>query len=199
MLRRSARLEQARTLSSGSSKLTSKEPTLAPSKKGKKTACPLRTRESALEGFQVIGIDEAGRGPLAGPVVAAAAIVPCTLEGIMDSKLLKKEEEREQMYEELIKSPDIRWAVAVIDAARIDEINILQATMEGMRMAADGVMNPKHGGNVCVTRKGCYVVCSPKAKKQSKSTKYYALIDGNRVPKDMSCEAEAIVKGDSKE
>jgi ribonuclease HII len=146
-----------------------------------------------------MGIDEAGRGPLAGPVVAAAAIVPCTLEGIMDSKLLTKEEERERMYEELVESPDIRWAVAVVDAARIDEINILQATLEGMRMAADGVMNPKQGEKACVSRDGCYVVCSPNAKKQLKSTKYYALIDGNKVPKEMNCDSESIIKGDSKE
>jgi ribonuclease HII len=88
----------------------------------------------------------------------------------------------------------------VIDAARIDEINILQATLEGMRMAAEGVVDPKYEGEVCVTRKGCYVVCGPVKKKQGKkSAKYYAMIDGNRLPKDMPCEAETLIKGDSKE
>lgn len=205
MVRRSARLEQARNASSQNKSPVKRSKSVEKSSSGKRaksSACPLRKRESELEEFCIIGIDEAGRGPLAGPVVAAAAIVPHSLEGVMDSKLLTKEEERDRMYEELIASPDIRWAVAVVDAARIDEINILQATLEGMRMAASGVIEPKHGGKVCVTRKGSYVVCSPKAKNEQRSsatTKYYALIDGNRLPKDMPCEAEAIVKGDSKE
>ena len=86
MLRRqSARLKQPRTRSISSNADPSNETKAAPTKKPRKSACPLRTREAALEGFQVMGIDEAGRGPLAGPVVAAAAIVPCSLEGIMDS------------------------------------------------------------------------------------------------------------------
>jgi len=200
MLRRSVRLQQARIVSSDTGPSKRSQETVEKANKRVKATCPLRTRESQLEGFKVIGVDEAGRGPLAGPVVAAAAIVPHTLEGVMDSKLLVKEEERERMYEELIKSPGIRWAVAVIDAARIDEINILQATLEGMRMATSGVVSPQHGGEVCVKRQGCYVVCGPAGKKQRKTDKYYALIDGNRLPKDMPCDdAETIVKGDSKE
>jgi ribonuclease HII len=201
MLRRqSVRLKQARTRSTFSNVESINEIDAAPmKKKSRKFACPLRTREAALEGHDVMGVDEAGRGPLAGPVVAAAALVPCTLEGVMDSKLLTKEEEREKMYQALIESPNIQYAVAIVDAARIDEINILQATLEAMRMAVDGVMNPKRGGKVCVSREGCYVVCGPKAKKHRKSNKYYALIDGNKVPKDMPCDAECIIKGDSKE
>ena len=146
-----------------------------------------------------MGVDEAGRGPLAGPVVVAAAVVPHSIPGITDSKLLAKEEDRERLYEQLVASPNIQWAVAVIDAARIDEINILQATMEGMRLAAHAVMAPQNDSEeASVERQGCYVVCGPEAASQKKP-KFYALIDGNRLPKDMSCEAETIIKGDSKE
>ena len=75
------------------------------------------------------------------PVVAATAIVPTNIAGIIDSKKITKEDERKRMYEEPIHSPGIRYAVAVISAKRIDEVNILQATLEGMRMAVAGVMN----------------------------------------------------------
>ena len=75
------------------------------------------------------------------PVVAATAIVPTNIASIIDSKKITKEDERKRMYEELIHSPGIRYAVAVISAKRIDEVNILQATLEGMRMAVAGVMN----------------------------------------------------------
>lgn len=218
MVRRSARLEQQQQQVSSDNhdpkpkRSKSKEQSSPSAKKQKRTPppSPLRRRESQLKSDAydaVIGIDEAGRGPLAGPVVAAAAIVPHFVEGVLDSKLFHTEEKREQVYQELISSPDIQWAVAVVDAARIDEINILQATLEAMRMAANGVIHPKRGGKVCVKRKGCYVVCSSpetngkKRKQQQDATpvNYYALIDGNKVPDDMPCEAEAIVRGDSKE
>jgi ribonuclease HII len=167
--------------------------------KSEQPLCLARTRESELDGYAVIGVDEAGRGPLAGPVVVAAAIVPHSIPGIMDSKLLVKEEERERLYEQLMESPNIQWALAVIDAARIDEVNILQATLEGMRLAAHAVMEPQDDvKEASVERQGSYVVCGPGAAVKTKPN-FYALIDGNRLPKDMKCEAETIVKGDSKE
>ena len=184
-----------------------------------------RTREEELKKENpalkwVMGIDEAGRGPLCGPVVAAAAIVPIDLEGVMDSKKIAKEDAREELYEQIVASPDVRWSVAVVDAPRIDEINILQATMEAMSMAATALV--LDGDNArekwqeatrlpaSASRGGCYVVCGgnlPKSsakedkieKFKSASDSYYALVDGNRVPKDLPCGGEAMVKGDLRE
>jgi hypothetical protein len=112
--------------------------------------CLPRTREDELKQEQqqqhpsnkleVIGVDEAGRGPLAGPVVAAAAIIPTDIPGITDSKKITKEEIREELYEKIISSPNARWAVAIGDATRIDEINILQATLESMRNAVQSII-----------------------------------------------------------
>jgi ribonuclease HII len=172
-----------------------------------------RTREKQLQSkqnnntLQVIGVDEAGRGPLAGPVVAAAAIVPSNISGIIDSKKITNEEERERLYEELIASSNIKYAVAVISAQRIDEINILQATLEGMRMAVEGVMGIRKVDNekknvVSAKRKEVsYIVTGgiDDNDSTSSSSSYHALIDGNKVPKDMPCEAEALVKGDGRE
>src|SRR6476619_4996173 len=83
----------------------------------------------------VAGVDEAGCGPLAGPVVAAAVMFPCAwletglfskLRGLNDSKQLT-EEQRERYYEIIISHPEIRFAVATVDVELIDQINILQA------------------------------------------------------------------------
>lgn len=83
----------------------------------------------------VCGIDEAGRGPLAGPVVAGAVILPrnCEILFLNDSKKLT-EKRREALFEE-IKEKAISWAVGIAGPDRIDEINILQATYEAMRQA----------------------------------------------------------------
>lgn len=180
------------------------------------TYCLPRTVEHRLQSnnssLQIIGVDEAGRGPLAGPVVAAAAIVPTNIAGIIDSKKITKEEERERLYEELIESKDIRYAVAVVSAQRIDEINILQATLEGMRMAVEGVMGLRSSGenNVVSTKRReiSYIVTGGVDVVQSSSTtsdettttaSYHALIDGNRLPKDMPCPSESLTKGDGRE
>ncbi|KAL7553327.1 hypothetical protein ACHAWF_016606 [Thalassiosira exigua] len=177
--------------------------------------CLPRTRERQLQSRDsgskpaVIGVDEAGRGPLAGPVVAAAAIVPTDISGIIDSKKITKEDDRERLYDELIASPGIRYAVAVVSAQRIDEINILQATLEGMRMAVEGVMNlenNRHPGkkdNVASADRNdtTYIVTGgatgPGEKHDDQS--YYALIDGNRCPKNMPCPNESLTKGDGRE
>lgn len=143
------------------------------------------------------------------PVVAAAAIVPATIAGIIDSKKITKEDERERIYEELIRSPGIRYAVAIISAKRIDEVNILQATLEGMRMAVAGVMNidseiqveKGKDSNVASAERNdsSYVITSGSPKNKKTNEIYYALIDGNKVPKEMPCQCESLVKGDGRE
>jgi len=121
----------------------------------------------------IVGVDEAGRGPWAGPVVAGAAILnPATLprdliEGLDDSKKLKAEK-REALLLRL-QQTDAVIGVGVASVAEIDTLNILQATMLAMGRAV---------ANLGVTPD-------------------YALIDGNRVPQGLPCKAEAVVKGDS--
>ncbi len=85
----------------------------------------------------VAGIDEAGRGPLAGPVTVAAVVLPSdfTHAVLNDSKQLT-EKKREAIYEEITADPRIRWHCCVIEPGEIDRINILQATWEGMRRSA---------------------------------------------------------------
>ena len=119
----------------------------------------------------VCGVDEAGRGPLAGSVVAAAVILDPSrpIVGLADSKKLRPAV-RERLAIE-IREKAIAWCVAEASAQEIDQINILQATMLAMRRAVEGLkVLPAH-----------------------------ALIDGNRIPSGLPCGAEAIVKGDAKE
>ncbi len=117
----------------------------------------------------VAGVDEAGRGPLAGPVIAGAVILDPDnpVEGLKDSKRLTAAR-REVLYEE-IRVRALAWAVGRAEVEEIDRINILQATMLAMQRAVAALL--------------------PAAE--------YALIDGNRCP-DLACPAEAIVKGDSR-
>lgn len=89
------------------------------------------------KGFRAIaGIDEAGRGPLAGPVVAAACIIPAGfyIENVNDSKQLTPEVRR-RIFKHLITSPEICYGVGIVDAEEIDRINILQATIQAMLIA----------------------------------------------------------------
>ena len=89
-------------------------------------------------GYRVVaGIDEAGRGPLAGPVCVAAVVLPddFTHAVLNDSKQLS-EVKRERLYEEITADPRIRWHCVSVEPDEIDRINILQATWEGMRRAA---------------------------------------------------------------
>jgi len=82
------------------------------------------------ESKHIIGIDEAGRGPLAGPVVAAAVLdSPKKIRGIKDSKLLS-EKERERLYIEIINN--YKWGIGIVSPKRIDKVNILEATKEAM-------------------------------------------------------------------
>ena len=90
--------------------------------------------------FQIAGIDEAGRGPLAGPVAAAAVILPAgfTCLGLDDSKKISAPK-RELLYEQLTSDPAIRWAVATANREEIDRLNILRATHLAMRRAAEAL------------------------------------------------------------
>ena len=119
----------------------------------------------------VAGVDEAGRGPLAGPVCVAAVILDPAraIDGLGDSKQLS-ERRREALYP-LILERALAWRIEFVEAAEIDQRNILQATMTGMRRAIAAL--------------------SPCAE--------HALIDGNRVPDGMPCLATAIVDGDASE
>jgi len=124
-------------------------------------------------GFEVIcGIDEAGRGPWAGPVVAGAVVLDRAslpddlIEGLDDSKKLKPAR-REELLESM--KPHARIGVGLADVAEIDEVNILQATLRAMARAVEDL-----GGNLDL-----------------------ALVDGNREP-DLAFEAECVVRGDGK-
>jgi len=118
----------------------------------------------------VAGVDEAGRGPLAGPVVVAAVILDPNqdLPGLDDSKKLS-EKQREALYP-LIRRRSLAWSVVEISVGEIDELNILQATLLGMRRAVEDL--------------------SPAPE--------LALVDGNRAPL-LRCEVKTLVQGDSLE
>ncbi len=118
----------------------------------------------------VAGVDEAGRGPLAGPVVVAAVILnpEIEIEGLNDSKKIS-EKKREELFE-IIRETAIDWNVQIIPAKKIDEINILQATFLGMEKAVENLeIKPE--------------IC---------------LIDGNQIPEKLKHCAKAIIKGDSR-
>ncbi len=97
-------------------------------------------REYNEKGYELIGgIDEAGRGPLFGPVVAACVVLPkgCLIEGVNDSKKLS-EKKREALFDE-IKEKAVAWGVGIVDNNTIDEINILEATRKAMNEAVSNL------------------------------------------------------------
>lgn len=125
--------------------------------------------EAYVRGYKyVCGVDEAGRGPLAGPVFAAAVILPrnCVIDGVNDSKKLT-EKKREQLYSK-IKEQSLAYCVASASVDEIDEINILNATFLAMTRAVSGL--------------------------QVKAD--FALVDGNRLP-SLEIDSKAVVKGDA--
>ena len=117
----------------------------------------------------IAGVDEVGRGPLAGPVVAAAVILPRDFDvlGIDDSKKLSPKK-REELFE-VIKEKALAWAVGWVGPERIDEINILEATKEAMKQAVQGLSLPPD----------------------------HVLIDGNFTVRALALPQTAIVKGDA--
>jgi ribonuclease HII len=119
----------------------------------------------------VAGVDEAGRGPLAGPVSVAAVILDPArpIRGLNDSKQLT-EARREVLYARIVERARA-WAIVFVEHDEIDEVNIFHATMRGMtRALAQLALAPQH-----------------------------ALIDGNRLPRELCCTAQAVVGGDASE
>ena len=124
----------------------------------------------ADRGQFVAGVDEVGRGPLAGPVVAAAVILDPNnpIEGLIDSK--KITEKRREVLAKEIKEKALAWAIARVDIDVIDEINILQASLRAMAISvADLKQQPD-----------------------------FVMIDGNKIPAELTIKAEAVVKGDNR-
>lgn len=125
-----------------------------------------------IEQVLIAGVDEAGRGPLAGPVVVAAVILDPSkprIRGLADSKVLSAKQ-REKL-DVRIRERAIAFSVVEIDVDEIDRINILQATLVGMARA---LMRLSPGPGM-------------------------ALIDGNQLPRDLPCPARAIIDGDALE
>ena len=121
---------------------------------------------------RIAGNDEAGRGPLAGPVVVAAVVFDPAqprINGLDDSKALS-EAEREALYPRILAAA-LAYHVVIVAAAEIDRINIFQATMHGMREALLGVAHVADA----------------------------ARIDGNRLPRELPCPAEAWIGGDARD
>ena len=148
-----------------------------------------RTLETKLstEFDFVIGVDEAGRGPLAGPVVASACVYLLKefdlnpILGVTDSKQITSEETREMVHDTLIESADILWATCEVDNRRIDEINILQATFEAMTIAVESLLTQLRN-------------------KFKSKFNFHIFIDGNKIPPKLAqYPCTALVKGDGKE
>lgn len=130
----------------------------------------LNENELIDQGYKSIcGVDEAGRGPLAGPVCAAAVILKPNdiIEGVNDSKKLT-EKKREMLYD-IIKERAISYSIAFATVEEIEELNILNATMLAMKRAVEGLSVPAD----------------------------YAIIDGNKTP-DLQIPCNYVIKGDAK-
>lgn len=126
-------------------------------------------RKAVSAGHSLIcGIDEAGRGPLAGPVYAAAVILPmdCEIEGLNDSKKVS-EKKREQLFDVILEKA-VAYGIGSASAEEIDAINILQATFLAMERAVAALQQPAD----------------------------WALVDGNRMP-PLPIPGETVVKGDA--
>jgi ribonuclease HII len=127
--------------------------------------------DARTDGLLTAGVDEAGRGPLAGPLAVAAVILDPRrpIDGLDDSKKLS-EAKREALYPMIVERA-LAYCVVLIDVDEIDRINIFQATMAGMSRAVAGLALAAHE----------------------------ALIDGNQLPKDLPCRGRAIIGGDALE
>ncbi|HEY9511481.1 MAG TPA: ribonuclease HII [Rhodanobacter sp.] len=124
-----------------------------------------------MTSLRVAGVDEAGRGPLAGPLAVAAVILDPghPIAGLDDSKKLSAIR-REELYTQIV-AHALAWSVVLIEVEEIDRINIFQATMTGMSRALRGLQIPAQE----------------------------AWIDGNQLPRDLPCPGHAIVGGDALE
>lgn len=127
-------------------------------------------------GYTVIGVDEAGRGPLAGPVVAGACILPpeTDLPGVNDSKKLS-EKKREAAYDR-ITALAVGWGVGVVDAQRVDQVNIRNATFEAMSLAVRDALTMAH----------------------ERAVRPCLLVDGNALVPDWEQEQRWVIGGDRK-
>ena len=134
-------------------------------------AAAQHTHDILRDSILVAGVDEAGRGPLAGPLAVAAVILnpAWPISGLDDSKKLS-EKKREVLYPQIIEHA-LAYCIVLIEPEEIDRINIFQATMSGMSRAVAGLSLTAH----------------------------MALIDGNQLPKDLPCHGRAIIGGDALE
>ena len=148
---------------------------MATKTRGARPTVEIELQEAEQVGCPIVGVDEAGRGPLAGPVVAAAVAFTIPdlkgvkgdiLEQLNDSKAVS-EVVREELYEAIV--PAFDWGIGIADVGRIDRCNILNATMWAMRQAVAGLQQLPAS----------------------------ALIDGNRDP-GLSCRTRTVVKGDAR-
>lgn len=131
---------------------------------------------AGLPGPHIAGIDEAGRGPLAGPVVVAAVVFApgrTPVNGLDDSKQLSAAR-RETLYSRIVERA-LAWSIVFVEVEEIDRVNIFQATMLGMRRALASVL-PVLEGQPCVAR-----------------------VDGNHLPRPLPCPAEAWIGGDARD
>ena len=143
------------------------------SKRERKRLLLMSTNEQRLRAqghLFIAGTDEVGRGPLAGPVVAAACILPdgYLLSGLNDSKQLNADLRRD-LFEHLTNDENVLFGIGIISVERIDQINILHASLEAMKIAVESL----------------------------KSAPTYLLVDGNRLPL-ISIPAEAMIAGDAR-
>jgi ribonuclease HII len=131
---------------------------------------PLQPHEIPYQGILLAGVDEAGRGPLIGSVVAGAVILDPSrpISGLADSKKLS--EKKRLLLADEIREKSLAWAVAEATAAEIDQLNILQASFLAMQRALDAL--------------------SVQAE--------FVLVDGNRLPRTLQQPALAVVKGDAR-
>ena len=131
---------------------------------------------AGLPGPHIAGIDEAGRGPLAGPVVVAAVVFApgrTPVNRLDDSKQLSAAR-RETLYSRIVERA-LAWSIVFVEVEEIDRVNIFQATMLGMRRALASVL-PVLEGQPCVAR-----------------------VDGNHLPRPLPCPAEAWIGGDARD
>lgn len=138
--------------------------------------CIASSSRADLAGPHIAGVDEAGRGPLAGPVVVAAVVFApgrTPVNGLDDSKQLTAAR-REMLYARIVERA-LAWKIVFVEVDEIDRVNIFQATMLGMRRALEGVL-PALGAHGCVAR-----------------------IDGNHLPRPLPCPAEAWIGGDARD